>query len=126
MPVALVDPSRRFRMIVSITLLCATGLLLIWFGSSEPWSNELPANPANYASHFYSAQASSMLDGRIDIPQAVLPGEYYTYHGKYYGYYGITPSLLRLPIVVIDPSRGMTGSFLVLALLLGLVASVLL
>ena len=49
---------------------------------------------------FYDAQALSMLDGRFDVPPAAIGDEAFIFHGKAYGYYGIGPSLLRIPLVV--------------------------
>jgi hypothetical protein len=118
-------PGRRFRILTSVVLLALAGLLFLGFESAEPWSNELPSNPANYASHFFSAQAAALLDGRIDVPPSALPGECFMYQGHCYGYFGVTPSILRLPITVIDPTLGMTGVYLTLACLLGLGLSIL-
>jgi hypothetical protein len=49
---------------------------------------------------FYDAQALSMLDGRFDVPPAAIGDEAFIFHGKAYGYYGIGPSILRIPLVL--------------------------
>ena len=48
---------------------------------------------------FYDAQACSMLAGRLDVPPAAIGSEAFTFEGKTYGYFGIGPSLLRIPLV---------------------------
>ena len=118
-------PGRRFRTIASVALLGLAGLLFLGFESAEPWSNELPSNPANYASHFFSAQADALLNGHIDVPASALPGECFMYQGNCYGYFGVTPSILRLPVTAVDPTLGMAGVYLTLASLLGLGLSIL-
>lgn len=48
---------------------------------------------------FYDHQAASLLQGRLDVPGEALSGEAFVVDGKIYGYFGITPALLRLPLV---------------------------
>lgn len=49
--------------------------------------------------NFYDHQAASLLHGRLDVPREAPGGETFVVDGKYYGYFGITPALLRLPVV---------------------------
>jgi len=49
---------------------------------------------------FYDAQALSMIDGRFDVPPAAIGDEAFIFQGKAYGYFGIGPALLRIPLVV--------------------------
>lgn len=46
---------------------------------------------------FYDFQAVSILHGHLDVPEPAVSGEAFVYQGKYYGYFGITPALLRTP-----------------------------
>lgn len=55
---------------------------------------------------FYDHQAASLLHGRLDVPYDAIGGEAFVYAGKNYGYFGITPALLRLPLVVFDIGFG--------------------
>lgn len=48
---------------------------------------------------FFDFQAASILDGRLDVPDKAISGEAFVVRGKRYGYFGITPSLLRIPFV---------------------------
>ena len=56
---------------------------------------------------FYDAQTLSMIDGRLDVPPAAIGCEAFVFQGKTYGYFGIAPALLRLPLVIV--SDGMDG-----------------
>ncbi|MEY2879364.1 MAG: hypothetical protein RLZZ15_1744 [Verrucomicrobiota bacterium] len=51
---------------------------------------------------FYDFQAVSLLQGRLDVPASAIGGEAFVFEGKYYGYFGPTPALLRLPLVIFD------------------------
>lgn len=119
-----ITPSPCFRIVISVLMVFVAGFLFIWLENKEP-SSQHQANPATRANHFYSAQASSLLDGHVDVPVAALPGECIMERGKCYGYFGITPSILRLPVVAFNPSRGLAGGFLLFAALLGMISSVL-
>jgi len=55
---------------------------------------------------FYDYQATSILQGRLDVPYVALPGEAYHIDGKFYGYFGITPALLRIPLLVLQIGFG--------------------
>ncbi len=48
---------------------------------------------------FYDHQAASLLQGRLDVPDEAIGGEAFIVNGKTYGYFGVTPALLRLPFV---------------------------
>jgi hypothetical protein len=67
---------------------------------------------------FYDHQAASLLQGRLDVPESALGGESFIVDGRYYGYFGITPAILRLPFVASGVAFGelsrlyMTGYFL--------------
>ena len=52
---------------------------------------------------FYDAQARSVLNGRLDVPPASLGGEAISVNGRTYGYFGIGPALLRLPVMAFYP-----------------------
>ncbi|MBI5689431.1 MAG: hypothetical protein HZC55_04985 [Verrucomicrobia bacterium] len=49
---------------------------------------------------FYDYQMASLLAGRLDVPEAALSSESFLHDGKFYGYFGPTPALLRLPFAL--------------------------
>ncbi len=68
-------------------------------------------------SGFYDAQALSMIDGRFDVPPAAIGSEAFIFHGKAYGYFGIAPALLRIPLVIVF--EGMEGRWSRLMMMIG-------
>jgi hypothetical protein len=55
---------------------------------------------------FYDYQAASLLHGRLDVPLQAVSFEAFAYKGKYYGYFGLTPALLRLPFTALGIGFG--------------------
>ena len=56
---------------------------------------------------FYDAQASSLLNGRLDVPPTAIGPEAYIINQKYHGYFGIGPALMRIPSAILLP--GLSG-----------------
>ena len=52
---------------------------------------------------FNDAQALSLLNGHLDVPREAIGFEAYIYNGKAYGYFGIGPALLRIPLLILFP-----------------------
>ncbi len=50
---------------------------------------------------FYDAQAHALLDGRLDVPAAVMGIEGFVVDGKTYMYQGPAPAFVRLPIALL-------------------------
>lgn len=73
--------------------------------------------------NFFTAQAKSILNGTFEVNPGDLPTECYISGGKCFGYFGITPSLLRIPLLLLGKDFGFTPSYLISALLAGLIAS---
>ena len=73
--------------------------------------------------NFFTAQAKSMMKGAFEVSSGDLPGECYISNEKCFGYFGITPSLLRIPLLLLGKDYGFTSSYLIAALVTGLVAS---
>lgn len=51
--------------------------------------------------HYNTAASIALLHGRLDVPSSFLGGECFILKGRCYGYYGITPALLRFPLVLL-------------------------
>lgn len=54
---------------------------------------------------FFDAQGDSLLHGRLDVPLNSISSEAFIVEGRCYGYFGITPSLFRLPLNAIFPNK---------------------
>jgi hypothetical protein len=55
---------------------------------------------------FYDYQIRSLLAGRLDVPEEALSSEAFRFEGKYYGYFGPTPALQRLPLALAGVAFG--------------------
>jgi hypothetical protein len=66
---------------------------------------------------FFEAQANSFLAGHVDVAPDAIGDEAFVRNGKAYGYFGPTPALFRLPLVILFP--GMNGHWSRTSMLLG-------
>ncbi|HXK06380.1 MAG TPA: hypothetical protein VMS37_28550 [Verrucomicrobiae bacterium] len=66
---------------------------------------------------YYDGQAQSLLHGKIDVPLQSILAERFVRNGKFYGYFGPTPALLRIPLNLLMP--GMYGRWSHASMLLG-------
>lgn len=65
---------------------------------------------------YYDAYARSILHGHFDVPRSAIGAEAFTFEGRTYGYFGIAPALLRIPLVLIFPSMdGLWSRVMILA-----------
>ncbi len=55
---------------------------------------------------FYDHQAVSLVRGRLDVPPDAIGIEAFVSRGRYYGYFGLTPALLRVPAVLLGVGFG--------------------
>jgi len=53
--------------------------------------------------YFYDAQGESLLRGEFNVPCESIGGEAFVTDGRCYGYFGITPSLFRIPLNFVWP-----------------------
>lgn len=75
-------------------LLLVVALYYTWLVSHGTW--QLFARE-DY-SDFFDQLIRSMMHGRLDVPADVLGREAFVIDGRYYGYWGPFPALLRLPL----------------------------
>src|SRR4051812_20768492 len=76
--------------------------LLVWC-SFVTWGDWKFFQPEEFCG-FYDAYARSILHGHFDVPRSAIGLEAFTFEGKTYGYFGIAPALLRIPLVLIFPN----------------------
>lgn len=80
-------------------IILGTLTLFAWFSTQGTWQLIAP----DLYSGFFDAQAYSILHGRLDVPYMAIAKEAYVRDGKFYGYFGIGPSLLRIPLDLLWP-----------------------
>lgn len=106
---ALIAETRRHALamtIIALSAVCFAGAITV--GSFDLGAYRIPAV-------FYEYQAESLLHGHIDVPEVALGGESFVVHGKFYGYFGPTPALLRVPLVVLGfPFGRLTQTYMLL------------
>jgi len=56
-------------------------------------------------STYYDALGDSLLQGRLDVPRTAILPEAFVREGKSYGYFGVTPALIRIPLNFLFDSR---------------------
>jgi len=64
---------------------------------------------------FFDFQAANLLQGRLDVPPEGIGDEAFVFAGKYFGYFGVTPAVLRLPFVIFDAGFGKLSRSFMLA-----------
>lgn len=72
-------------------------------------------------STYYDALGDSMLQGRLDVPRSAIAPEAFIRDGKFYGYFGFTPALLRIPLNFIY--RGLWGQWTRLSMIVSCMLS---
>ena len=90
---------RRFITAVSIGAAAVTipylwMLWALWSGSPDP----LRGVPYD---NFYDLQARAMFHGRLNIPNGYMGIEAFIHDGRQYTYFGVFPSILRMPILLL-------------------------
>ena len=101
-PVSADQNRRRFTLAASIALTIVTVpyLWILW----DLWSSS--ANPLRQLSpdNFYDVQARAMLAGHLYLPNGSIGIEAFNHGGHQYTYFGLFPSILRLPILLVTHS----------------------
>ncbi len=90
----------QHRWFAGAAIVCAA--VFSWFVTMGGFDFNFPESFCT----FYDFQARSLLQGRLDVPEECLAGEAFVVEGKVYGYFGVTPALLRLPWAAFDVGLG--------------------
>ena len=105
---------------VAVSMLTVV-IVFSWFVTEGSWQFTASLQPG--FRQFYDAQAASLLQGRLDVPPETIGYEAFVYQGKTFGYFGIGPSLLRIPLNFLFPS--LWGRWNALFLLAGCITNLL-
>lgn len=98
------------------------------FTTQATWNPLHENDGGGYDARFFWAQARAVFHGHLDVSRTALPTECWEYESKCFGYFGLTPSVLRMPLLPIlrRLSVGMTPLYDALAVLLAYWAALLL
>jgi hypothetical protein len=104
----------RFALLVMVPL-------VFYFTTEGTWDLTKQRNDGGWSGGFFKAQAESMLvHARLDVDQLDLLSECLRRGNRCYGYFGLTPSLVRMPFLGIQRyfHSALTPLFLGVAVLL--------
>lgn len=99
--------------------------MVLYFTSLGTWEITTQRNDGGWSGGFFKAQAESMLQKRLDVPPADIQAECFQRRRRCYGYFGLTPSIVRLPVIGLlrGWGSGATPLFLLIAVLLAYAAA---
>ena len=103
-PLPLASDRSRYRFTVAIVAgLVAVAVPYFWV-LTDLWTGSVDLLRQVAPSNFYDLQARAMLSGHFSVPTGSLGIEAFVNHGHEYTYFGIFPSLLRLPVLAVTHS----------------------
>jgi hypothetical protein len=90
---------RRFTAAVSIGFAAVTVpfLWILW----DLWTGTLDPTRQVYPNNFYDLQARAMFHGHLFLPKGSIGIEAFVHDGRQYTYFGLFPSLLRMPVLLL-------------------------
>ena len=96
-----VPPGRLAARLRVVSWIAIVGMipLVFYFTSRGTWNPRQENRDAAWSAGFFQSQAASMLHGRLDVKPDAIIGECFERNGRCYGYFGVTPSLLRVPVI---------------------------
>jgi hypothetical protein len=104
--------------LIGVTVVSA--VLFYALGTHMTFNPLFEQDQGGFAGQFYWAQAQVLVHGHLAVAPTQLPGECFIYHGRCYGYFGLTPSLIRLPFLPLlnAVNKSLTPVFMAAALTL--------
>jgi hypothetical protein len=122
------DAGRRRFTIAALIAIALTAVPFVWILWSL-WGPPNPLRPSIYQDNFYDLQARAMLHGHLYLANGALGIEGFVHAGRTYTYFGLFPSIIRMPILLVTSilDGKLTATYVLLAwLLTGLFAALLL
>jgi hypothetical protein len=118
---------RRRFVGASVVATALSALPLVWILWNLPQTAGAASGPI-HENNYYEMQARAMFHGHLWVANGALGIEGFIHAGRQYTYFGLFPSLLRMPILLVTSSLDgkLTDPFIMVAwLLTGLFASLL-
>jgi hypothetical protein len=104
----------------ALLLVAGCGIIFAWLITNGTFKLLYP----EWFGNFYDYQARSLLHRRLDVPIEAIDDEAFVVHGKYYGYFGIAPAILRIPFVALNFGFGELSRIFMLGYFLAFLAAV--
>jgi hypothetical protein len=124
-PQSELDAGRRRFIWAALIAIAITAVPFVWILWSD-WGPFQPLRLSIYQDNFYDLQARAMFHGHLALPNGALGLEGFVHDGRTYTYFGLFPSIIRMPILLVTSSLDgrLTAPYMLLAwLLTGLFAS---
>ena len=112
----------------ALIAIALTAVPFVWILWSD-WGPIDPFRPAVYQDNFFDLQTRSMMHGHLALANGALGLEGFVHDGRTYTYFGLFPSIIRVPIFLVTSSldgKLTCPSMLTAWFLTGLLASMLL
>ena len=86
-------------------------LWVLW----DLWTSNINVLRTAGAGRIYDLQSLAIMHGRLWVPRGRLGIEAFIHDGRQYTYFGVLPSLLRIPFLIVDPGlQGQLGAVSIL------------
>ena len=110
------DAGRRRFTIAATVAIVLTAVPFVWILWSL-WGPTDPLRPSNYQDNFYDLQARAMFHGHLWLANGSLGIEAFLHGGHTYTYFGLFPSIIRMPILAVTSSLDgrLTAPYMLLA-----------
>jgi hypothetical protein len=122
-----VDIGRRRFTFAALIAMAVTAVPFVWI-LWVLWGPVTPARSTAYENNFYDLQARAMFHGHLQLGKGALGIEGFLHDGRTYTYFGLFPSIIRMPVLLVTNSldgKLTSWSMLLAWLLTGLFASLL-
>ena len=92
------DAGRRRFTWASLIAIGVTAVPFIWILWSD-WGPPNPLRQSIFQNNFFDLQARAMFHGHLSLPNGALGIEGFVHDGRTYTYFGLFPSIIRMPIL---------------------------
>jgi len=109
-PQGVADPNLqrfRFTALIALAVSAVPFLWVLW----DLWTGSINVLRTAGAARIYDLQAQAMMHGHLWVPKGKLGIEAFVHGGRQFTYFGIFPSLLRMPFLIFVPGlQGQLGA----------------
>jgi hypothetical protein len=103
-PTTATSPSQTWRFLRALAITNLVLFLPAFWLTFVDWRDHVTLFPRNPQGDVYDLQARALLSGHLNVPTGSLGVEGFIHDGQTYTYFGLFPSLMRLPILMVTHS----------------------
>lgn len=118
-PTSELDAGRRRFIWATLIAIAITAVPFVWILWWD-WGPFQPLRQAVFQDNFYDQQARAMFHGHLSLANGSLGLEGFLHDGRTYTYFGLFPSIIRMPILLVTSSLDgkLTATYTLLSWLL--------